>query len=103
VSQVGASYFEMVRRDQGHPWLAVVPLADAVTLPACPWPRNVIFIDAFHGGLLGDASVQRAVAAFLAGGTVTDDDQGRLRREAQAIAGAAAAWRMPELHRACRA
>jgi hypothetical protein len=103
VSQVGASYFEMVQRDQGHPWLAVVPLADAVTLPACPWPANVIFVDALHGGLLGDASVQRMVAAFLAGGTVTDDDQGRLRREAQAIAGAAAAWRMPELHQACRA
>jgi hypothetical protein len=103
VSQVGASYFEMVSRDRGHPWLAVVPLADAVTLPACPWPGNVVFVDAFHGGLLGDASVQRMIAAFLAGGTATDDDQGRLRREAQAIAGAAAAWRMPELQPACRA
>jgi hypothetical protein len=102
VSQVGASYFEMVRRDRGHSWLAVVPLADAVTLPACPWPRNVIFVDAFHGGLLGDASVQRMAAAFLTGGTVaTDDSQGRLRREAQLIAAAAAAWRMPRLHPAC--
>jgi hypothetical protein len=103
VSQVGASYFEMVSRDRGHPWLAVVPLADAVTLPACPWPRNVVFVDAFHGGLLGDAAVRPMVAAFLASGAVADDDQGRLRREAQAIAGAAAAWRMPELRPACRA
>jgi hypothetical protein len=103
VSQVGASYFEMVSRDRGHPWLAVVPLADAVTLPACPWPRNVIFVDAFHGGLLGDAAVRPMVAAFLAGGAVADEDQGRLRHEAQAIAGAAAAWRMPQLHPACRA
>jgi hypothetical protein len=23
-------------------------------LPACPWPGNVIFVDALHGGLLGD-------------------------------------------------
>jgi hypothetical protein len=62
----------------------------------------VIFVDAFHGGLLGDASVQRMAAAFLTGGTVaTDDSQGRLRREAQLIAAAAAAWRMPRLHPAC--
>jgi hypothetical protein len=65
VSEVGASYFAQVSHDHGRPWLAVVPLADAVTLPACPWPRNVIFIDAFHGGLLGDPSVQRIVETFL--------------------------------------
>ena len=69
VSEVGASYFATVSRDTGRPWLAVVPLADAVTLPACSWPKNVIFIDAFHGGLLGDLSVQRMVEAFLASGT----------------------------------
>ena len=55
VSEVGARYFARVSRDRGVPWLAVVPLADAVTLPACPWPRNMVFMDAFHGGLLGDA------------------------------------------------
>jgi len=32
--------------------LDVVPLADAVTLPACPLPRNVVVIPAFHGELL---------------------------------------------------
>ena len=112
VSEVGASYFATVSRDTGRPWLAVVPLADAVTLPACPWPRNVIFIDAFHGGLLGDRSVQQMVEAFLANGTVPDSDladladlaggsQRDLRSAAQLIAAAAAAWRMPDLHSAC--
>jgi len=109
VSEVGASYFAEVSRDHGLPWLAVVPLADAVTLPACPMPRNVIFVDAFHGGLLGDPSVQRIVATFLAGGTPSDQDldamaggsQRDLRSAAQVIAAAAAAWRMPDLHPAC--
>jgi hypothetical protein len=111
VSEVGASYFAQVSRDRGVPWLAVVPLADAVTLPACPWPRNVIFIDAFHGGLLGDRSVQRVVEAFLTSGNAPDQDvdemagdsQRDLRTAAQLIAGAAAAWRMPDLRPACPA
>ena len=109
VSEVGASYFATVSRDTGRPWLAVVPLADAVTLPACPWPRNVIFIDAFHGGLLGDHAVQQMVEAFLASGKVPDGDlanlvggsQRDLRSAAQLIAAAASAWRMPDLHPAC--
>ena len=109
VSEVGASYFATVSRDTGRPWLAVVPLADAVTLPACPWPRNVIFIDAFHGGLLGDHAVQQMVEAFLASGKIPDSDlanlvggsQRDLRSAAQLIAAAAAAWRMPDLHSAC--
>jgi hypothetical protein len=109
VSEVGASYFARVSRDQGLPWLAVVPLADAVTLPACSWPRNVIFVEAFHGGLLGDRAVQRLVEAFLTSGTVPGQDldeltghsQRDLRSAAQLIASAAAAWRMPDLHPAC--
>ncbi len=109
VSEVGASYFASVSRDTGWPWLAVVPLADAVTLPACPWPRNVIFIDAFHGGLLGDHAVQQMVEAFLASGKVPDSDlanlaggsQRDLQSAAQLIAAAASAWRMPDLHSAC--
>jgi hypothetical protein len=108
VGEVGASYFAQVSRDHGLPWLAVVPLADAVTLPACPWPRNVIFIDALHGGLLGDHSVQRIVETFLATGAPPDRDlneltgstQQDLRSAARLISGAAA-WRMPELHPAC--
>jgi hypothetical protein len=111
VSEVGARYFARVSRDRGVPWLAVVPLADAVTLPACPWPRNMVFMDAFHGGLLGDRSVQRVVEAFLTSGNVPGHDldemaggsQRELRRSAQVIAAAAAAWRMPDLRAACRA
>ncbi len=109
VSEVGASYFAQVSHNRGLPWLAVVPLADAVTLPACPWPRNVIFIDALHGGLLGDGPVQRIVETFLATGAPPDRDlnelagstQRDLRNAARLISGAAAAWRMPQLQSAC--
>ncbi len=103
VSQVGARYFELVSRQRSLPWLAVIPLADAVTLPACPWPQNVIFVDGFHGGLLGYASVRQLVEAFLSGGTASADSasQRELRTTAQLIASAATAWRMPELHQAC--
>ena len=105
VSQVGASYFAKISRDTGVPWLAVVPLADAVTLPACSWPQNVVFVDAFHGGLLGDASVRSMVEDFLAGGTPSRDSpaQRGLRRAATVIAAAGTAWRMPELRPACPA
>ncbi len=103
VSEVGASYFEQVSHDWTLPWLAVIPLADAVTLPACPWPRNVIFVDAFHGGLLGNASVRQLVEDFLSGGAAQVDtpSQRRLRSTAQLIAAAATAWRMPELSASC--
>jgi hypothetical protein len=103
VSQVGARYFEQVTRQQALPWLAVIPLADAVTLPACPWPHNMIFVYGFHGGLLGHAFVRQLVEAFLSGGTAGADSasQRELRTTAQLIAAAATAWRMPELHPAC--
>jgi hypothetical protein len=104
VSKVGASYFAMVSRDQGRPWLAVVPLADAVTLPACSWPQNVVFVDALHGGLLGDAPVRQMIEAFFANGTLSSgspSEQG-LRHAATLIAAAATAWRMPDLHPACQ-
>jgi len=103
VSQVGARYFELVSRQRSLSWLAVIPLADAVTLPACPWPQNVIFVEAFHGGLLGHAPVRQLVEAFLSGGAASADTafQRELRTTAQLIAAAATAWRMPELHQAC--
>ncbi len=103
VSQVGASYFAAVSRDNRLPWLAVVPLANAVTLPACSWPQNVVFVDAFHGGLLGDASVLRMVEEFLADGTPARPSQAQrgLRNAATFIAAAASAWRMPDLHAVC--
>jgi hypothetical protein len=105
VSQVGATYFASVSKDSGIPWLAVIPLADAVTLPACPWPPSVIFVAAFHGGLLGLASVRQMVVSFLADGRVSPSgpSQQRLRSAAQLIAAAATAWRMPNLGSACPA
>jgi hypothetical protein len=103
VSEVGASYFDLVGHDRGLPWLAVVPLADATTLPACSWPRNVVFVGGFHGGLLGEVSVQRMVERFLANGSPGPDSSSQhgLRRAAEVISAAATAWRMPELHSAC--
>jgi hypothetical protein len=103
VTEVGASYFDLISRDRGLPWLAVVPLADATTLPACSWPRNVVFIGAFHGGLLGKVFVQRLVERFLATGSPGQNSrsQAGLRRTAEVISAAATAWRMPELHSAC--
>ena len=103
VSEVGARYFSVVSHEVGLPWMAVIPLADAVTLPACPWPQNVIFIDAFHGGLLGNASVRQMIEDFLSGGSADADaaSQRQLRSAAQLIASAATAWRMPQLHQAC--
>jgi hypothetical protein len=105
VSKVGARYFEQVSRDRTLPWLAVIPLADAVTLPACPWPQNVIFVDGFHGGLLGNASVRQLVEGFLASGAAQVDNasQRQLRSTAGLIAAAATAWRMPELSTSCPA
>ena len=103
VGEVGARYFAQVSRERSLPWLAVIPLADAVTLPACPWPPNVLFVDAFHGGLLGNASVRQLVEDFVSDGSVHPDSasQQRLRSTAQIIAAAATAWRMPELTTPC--
>jgi hypothetical protein len=69
----------------------------------------MVFMDALHGGLLGDRLVQRVVEAFLTSGTVPDQNldemaggsQWDLRAAAQVIAAAAAAWRMPDLRPAC--
>ena len=84
-------------------WLAVVPLADAVTLPVCGLPPNVVVVSAFHGGLLGDGVVLPMVSAFLAGRSATPpgQDEGRLRVAAEVITGAAAAWRMPDTRASC--
>jgi len=105
VSQVGARYFVAVSRDRRVPWLAVIPLADAVTLPACPWPPNVIFVSAFHGGLLGDPWIRALTVRFFSGdGSAPPDVSGsqqRLRDTAQLISGSAAAWRMPQLTAPC--
>jgi hypothetical protein len=103
VSRYGASYFAKISRDTNLPWLAVVPLADAVTLPTCSWPQNVLFVEAFHGGLLGNASVRQMVEAYLSSGSASAEtaSQRDLRSAVQLISAAATAWRMPELHPAC--
>ncbi|MBV9093136.1 MAG: hypothetical protein JO132_04570 [Streptosporangiaceae bacterium] len=106
VSEVGARYFELASRRQALPWLAVIPLADAVTLSACPLSPNVIFVAALHGGLLGDPSVRKMIVAFLSGGPTAAQHLGSqrdLRRAAQLISAAAAAWRMPDLDDGCPA
>ena len=104
VSEFGARYFDdMINAVGGKSirWLAVVPLADAVTLPECRLPAGVIVVAAFHGGLLGDPSVLPMVTAFLSGHSVTAAGDGQMREAAELITGAAAAWRMPDTESAC--
>jgi hypothetical protein len=106
VSEFGARYFSDVVNAVGVDgksirWLAVVPLADAVTLPDCGLPAGVIVVPAFHGGLLGDPAVLPMVSSFLSGRSVTAADNGQLRAVAEVINGAAAAWRMPDTDPAC--
>jgi len=108
VSRVGARYFEQMVAAAGGGadgkamrWLAVVPLADAVTLPECGLPSGVIVVPAFHGGLLGDSTVLPMVSAFLSGRNVTATDDGQMRGAAELISGASAAWRMPDTSTEC--
>jgi len=101
VSEFGAKYFDTVSTQSGKSlrWLAVVPLADAVTLPVCTLPPDVIVVPAFHGGLLGDGSVLPMVSEFLDGQQVSGTSD--MREAAEVITGAAAAWRMPDTRSAC--
>ena len=103
VGEFGARYFSAIARPggKGVRGLAVIPLADALTLPVCSLPADVIVVPAFHGGLLGDPGVLSMVRAFLDGRPVTSQDQGGLRAAAEAITGAATAWRMPDTSDDC--
>ena len=108
VSRVGARYFEQMIAAAGGGadgramrWLAVVPLADAVTLPECGLPSGVIVVPALHGGLLGDPAVLPMVSSFLSGRNVTATDGGQMRKAAELITGASAAWRMPDTSTEC--
>jgi hypothetical protein len=108
VSEFGARYFaDMITaasRGTGGKSirvLAVVPLADAVTLPECALPSGVIVVPAFHGGLLGDPAVLPMVSSFLSGQDVTSPGNSQMREAAELITGAAAAWRMPDTGPAC--
>ena len=98
VNQVGARYAQAaVRENRLHPkrWLAVVPLADSLTLPACQLPAHTVVVAALHGGLLGDPGVQDTVRDFLAGRSVSTGSP--LATAAEVVAEAATAWRMPQL------
>jgi hypothetical protein len=105
VSEFGAKYFRAVTGPTGKSirWLAVVPLADALTLPVCGLPSDVVVVPAFHGGLLGDGSVLPMVSDFLEGRPASTPglDEDRLRVAAEWITGAATAWRMPDTRTAC--
>jgi hypothetical protein len=105
VSEFGARYFSAVTGSSGKDirWLAVVPLADAVTLPVCGLPPDVVVVPAFHGGLLGDGKVLPMVSEFLSGRHAQPQglDEDNLRVAAEVIAGAATAWRMPDTRSAC--
>jgi hypothetical protein len=86
---------EAARNGQRIRWLAVVPLADAVTLPVCDLPNNVVVVPAMHGSLLGDPAIDRMAHRFLSHEPVTGPPD--LRDTAEVIAAAAAAWRMPSM------
>jgi hypothetical protein len=105
VSEFGARYFAAVTGPRGKSirWLAVIPLADAVTLPVCGLPPEVVVVPAFHGGLLGDGSVLPMVTGFLAGRPAIsrDSDDGQLRAAAEVITSMASAWRMPDTRAGC--
>jgi hypothetical protein len=81
--------------------LAVVPLADAVTLPECALPAGVIVVPALHGGLHGDPAVLPMVSSFLTGRDVTPAGDGRLRAAAELITEVAVPWRLPDTDAAC--
>jgi hypothetical protein len=78
--------------------VAFVPLADSVTLPTtltADSPVPVVVVPAFHGGLLGNAKVQRAVRTWLAGKPLPS--RPGLTAASQVLARAASAWRVPPL------
>jgi len=96
VSSDGAAFAAAAaRHGQRLRWLAVIPLADAVTLPVCDLPSDVIVVPAMHGSLLGSVRVEQSVSRFLSDEQVTG--QQPMRDAAQVIAAAAAAWRMPSM------
>jgi hypothetical protein len=94
VNSVGARFAAAAAHHAPVRLLEVVPLADAVTLPACPLPPDVVVIPAFHGELLSDPAALQTARRFLTGRAVTGVPG--LRATAEIVAAAAAAWRMPE-------
>jgi hypothetical protein len=94
VDRVGARFAASAARHHSLRWMLLVPLADAVTLPVCPLPRDVFVVPALHGDLTGAPGVKRMVASFFAHQRVREP--GQYKSTAELVAAAAAAWRMPE-------
>jgi len=94
VNSLGARFAAAAAHHAPVRLLEVIPLADAVTLPACPLPPSVVVMPALHGELLGDPAALRTVRRFLTGQPVTG--MPGLRATAELVAAAATAWRMPE-------
>jgi len=106
VSQFGAQYFAGASSGNGPGRrLTVIPLADALTLPACSLPPGMMVVSGFHGGLLGNPAVLPVVARFLAGqpATLPAQNQARMRTAAEVITNVATAWRMPDVTVTCPA
>ena len=94
VSRVGAWDAAAAARHRRLRWLELIPLADAVTLPACRLPANVLVVPALHGELLGDPVALRIVREFLTHHRVSSTSS--LRTTAEFVAAAASAWRLPQ-------
>lgn len=93
VDRQGARYAAEAARHPPDRMLEVIPLADAVTLPACSLSRDVVVVNALHGQLLSNPWALRTVSNFLNERTVRAPS--RLRKAAELVAATARAWRMP--------
>jgi hypothetical protein len=94
VDAVGARFAASAAQNKSLRWMLLVPLADAVTLPVCPLPKDVFVVPALHGDLTGAPGVKRMVRNFFAHQRVREP--GQYKATAEIVAAAAAAWRMPE-------
>jgi hypothetical protein len=94
VNRYGARFAAAAARHRGLRLLELVPLADAVTLPACRLPSNVLVLPAMHGQLLGDPAALRIVRGFLYHQPVSATPG--LRGTAEIVAATATAWRIPQ-------
>jgi hypothetical protein len=93
VNQVGAQFAARALHGHRLRWLELVPLADAVTLPACHLPPDLLVVPALHGALLDDPVSLRMVRDFLTHRPVSGT--AGLRTTAEIVAAAASAWRIP--------
>lgn len=94
VNRFGARFAAAAARHHRLRWLELVPLADAVTLPACRLPPNVLVVPAFHGQLLGNPVMLRMVRDFLNHRQVRAS--AGMRVTAEIVAATATAWRIPQ-------